>query len=307
MTRLHEATHAPFVGFNRAQAAVIEGAVLVEPPATLHGREGRRRDGLPADRHRQDRGRRGARGLELAAAGGGGAPRTRRTALVSRMQSARQRAQRRGGAGGRGLRRRSDRPEGAGATARSAGCPAGASRPSSPRCAYAGCERSISATIGDVPMHDRAALLARVAAVAACGVDLVKVGIEPRHAEAPRVIDALGASGAARRRVPGRPRDRFRARAGRLRARLCGAHARYRRQARGQPVRCRRRGRAAPLHRDGARRAATGGSGRVAADGACRAPAPLRRRRATAPRAAHARRFERAAAVAGADRRAKPA
>jgi uncharacterized protein len=29
MTRLHEATHAPFTGFNRAQAAVIEGAVLV--------------------------------------------------------------------------------------------------------------------------------------------------------------------------------------------------------------------------------------------------------------------------------------
>jgi hypothetical protein len=29
MTRLHEATHAPFVGFNRAQAAVIEGAILV--------------------------------------------------------------------------------------------------------------------------------------------------------------------------------------------------------------------------------------------------------------------------------------
>jgi hypothetical protein len=29
MTRLHEATHAPFIGFNRAQAAVIEGAVLV--------------------------------------------------------------------------------------------------------------------------------------------------------------------------------------------------------------------------------------------------------------------------------------
>jgi hypothetical protein len=29
MTRLHEATHAPVIGFNRAQAAVIEGAVLV--------------------------------------------------------------------------------------------------------------------------------------------------------------------------------------------------------------------------------------------------------------------------------------
>ena len=29
MQPVHEATHAPFVGFNRAQAAVVEGAVLV--------------------------------------------------------------------------------------------------------------------------------------------------------------------------------------------------------------------------------------------------------------------------------------
>jgi hypothetical protein len=29
MARVHEATHAPYAGFNRAQAAVIEGAVLV--------------------------------------------------------------------------------------------------------------------------------------------------------------------------------------------------------------------------------------------------------------------------------------
>lgn len=29
MRTVHEATHAPFIGFNRAQAAVIEGAVLV--------------------------------------------------------------------------------------------------------------------------------------------------------------------------------------------------------------------------------------------------------------------------------------
>jgi hypothetical protein len=29
MTRLHDATHAPFMGFNRAQAAVLEGAILV--------------------------------------------------------------------------------------------------------------------------------------------------------------------------------------------------------------------------------------------------------------------------------------
>ena len=29
MRRVHEAVHAPFIGFNRAQAAVIEGAILV--------------------------------------------------------------------------------------------------------------------------------------------------------------------------------------------------------------------------------------------------------------------------------------
>jgi uncharacterized protein len=29
MARLHEVAHAPFIGFNRAQAAVVEGAVLV--------------------------------------------------------------------------------------------------------------------------------------------------------------------------------------------------------------------------------------------------------------------------------------
>ena len=29
LARVHEAQHAPFLGFNRAQAAVIEGAVLV--------------------------------------------------------------------------------------------------------------------------------------------------------------------------------------------------------------------------------------------------------------------------------------
>ncbi len=29
LDRVHEATHAPFAGFNRAQAAVIEGAVLI--------------------------------------------------------------------------------------------------------------------------------------------------------------------------------------------------------------------------------------------------------------------------------------
>lgn len=54
----------------------------------------------------------------------------------------------------------------------------------------------ISATIGDLPMTDLAAILARVGAVAACGVDYVKVGIE-RGAQAAAVLDALAGSGHA--------------------------------------------------------------------------------------------------------------
>jgi uncharacterized protein (UPF0264 family) len=52
----------------------------------------------------------------------------------------------------------------------------------------------VSATIGDVPMDEMAELTARVAAVGACAVDYVKVGIEP----VPRsldVLDALAACG----------------------------------------------------------------------------------------------------------------
>ncbi|HKX40622.1 MAG TPA: (5-formylfuran-3-yl)methyl phosphate synthase [Burkholderiaceae bacterium] len=54
----------------------------------------------------------------------------------------------------------------------------------------------ISATIGDLPMSDGEAILARVDAVAACGVDYVKVGIE-RTAQAAEVLAALAGSGHA--------------------------------------------------------------------------------------------------------------
>jgi uncharacterized protein (UPF0264 family) len=54
----------------------------------------------------------------------------------------------------------------------------------------------ISATIGDLPMTDLAAILARVDAVAACGVDYVKVGIE-RAAPARAVLAALAGTGHA--------------------------------------------------------------------------------------------------------------
>lgn len=50
----------------------------------------------------------------------------------------------------------------------------------------------VSATIGDLPMHALTAIQARVEAVADCGVDYVKVGIE-RAPEALVVLDALAA------------------------------------------------------------------------------------------------------------------
>jgi uncharacterized protein (UPF0264 family) len=51
----------------------------------------------------------------------------------------------------------------------------------------------VSATVGDLPMDDVAPLLAQVAAVAACGVNWVKVGIDPRPPGAAAVLDALAA------------------------------------------------------------------------------------------------------------------
>ena len=53
----------------------------------------------------------------------------------------------------------------------------------------------VSATIGDLAMDDVAAILDRVTAVAACGVDFVKVGIE-RAPQAVAVLDALAACNA---------------------------------------------------------------------------------------------------------------
>jgi uncharacterized protein (UPF0264 family) len=54
--------------------------------------------------------------------------------------------------------------------------------------------RPVSATIGDLPMEALSRILARVEAVAACGVDYVKVGIE-RDPKAFTVLDALVACG----------------------------------------------------------------------------------------------------------------
>lgn len=59
-----------------------------------------------------------------------------------------------------------------------------------------GCALPVSATIGDWPMHERAAILARVGAVAATGADIVKVGIE-RDPAAQAVLDDLARCGHA--------------------------------------------------------------------------------------------------------------
>jgi (5-formylfuran-3-yl)methyl phosphate synthase len=58
-----------------------------------------------------------------------------------------------------------------------------------------GVGRPVSATIGDVPMAQQGDILARVAAVAACGVDYVKVGIAPGEG-AEGVLRALAGCGA---------------------------------------------------------------------------------------------------------------
>jgi uncharacterized protein (UPF0264 family) len=58
----------------------------------------------------------------------------------------------------------------------------------------AGLQQPVSATIGDVPLHELAHIVERVEAVCACGVDYVKVGIEPGDG-APAALDALAHCG----------------------------------------------------------------------------------------------------------------
>lgn len=58
----------------------------------------------------------------------------------------------------------------------------------------AGSPLPVSATIGDVPMHELDTILERVEAVGACGVDYVKVGIE-RSPAAGAALRALAACG----------------------------------------------------------------------------------------------------------------
>ncbi|WP_280151526.1 (5-formylfuran-3-yl)methyl phosphate synthase [Piscinibacter sp. XHJ-5] len=56
-------------------------------------------------------------------------------------------------------------------------------------------EIPISATVGDLDAHERETILRRVADVAACGVDYVKVGVSPCAAAAP-LLSALARCGA---------------------------------------------------------------------------------------------------------------
>jgi len=56
-----------------------------------------------------------------------------------------------------------------------------------------GCRLPVSATIGDLPMHELPAILRQVNAIGACGVDYVKVGID-RTPAAAAVLAALAAS-----------------------------------------------------------------------------------------------------------------
>jgi len=56
-----------------------------------------------------------------------------------------------------------------------------------------GCGLPVSATIGDLPMQDMAAILRQVDAVGECGVNYVKVGIESVSAAA-AVLEALAAA-----------------------------------------------------------------------------------------------------------------
>ena len=70
MARVHEVTHAPFIGFNRAQAAVIEGAVLVSRLHMLPRRRSTAEMAYLQIAIDKTAGRRRARGLGLAARGG---------------------------------------------------------------------------------------------------------------------------------------------------------------------------------------------------------------------------------------------
>lgn len=216
MARVHEVQHAPFIGFNRAQAAVLEGAVLVSrlgmlPAAKVDaemaylqiaidktaGPEEREAWGWLQEAIASHRAG-GANGSSptpgpagsptsggvAAAAASVSVPLAATQVLVSvrSVEEALQAAE--AGADFIDLKE----PKG-GALG---GLPLDTLAAIVRALRAQGHARPISATIGDLPMAPLQPLLERVAAVAACGVDYVKVGIT-RGPEAAAVVEALAA------------------------------------------------------------------------------------------------------------------
>lgn len=215
MARVHEVQHAPFIGFNRAQAAVLEGAVLVSrlgmlPAAKVDaemaylqiaidktaGPEEREAWGWLHEaiaRHRAGgahpspmpgpAGGSPSEGVEAAAVGAAKPlPATQVLVSVRSVEEALQAAE--AGVDFIDLKE----PKG-GALG---GLPLDTLAAIVRALRAQGHPRPVSATIGDLPMTPLAPLLERVAAVAACGVDYVKVGIT-HGPEAAAVIEALAA------------------------------------------------------------------------------------------------------------------
>ena len=237
-------------GFNRAQAAVVEGAVLVSrlhmlPPEKIDAEMAYLQIAIDKTAGPEEHEAWGWLREAVAA-------HRAKAAVMTPDAAAGQRAQRRRGAAGGARRRRLHRPEGARRRARSAACRwrriARDRRGAAQRRAS---RLPISATIGDVPMH----ALTRHPGARRCGGRLRRRLREGRHRARP--------GGAARARRAGRAAARRSCRcssptAGSMtalvaRARLAlgfpGADGRHRRQARRQPVRCGAARRAAPLRR----------------------------------------------------------
>jgi uncharacterized protein (UPF0264 family) len=82
--------------------------------------------------------------------------------------------------------------------------PTGTIRDIVERLRGAGMQHPVSATIGDVPMHALAEILARVDAVAGCGVDYVKVGIDAGSAAGPSQGGSLPLGGTRAQQARGR-------------------------------------------------------------------------------------------------------
>lgn len=197
MARVHEAQHAPFIGFNRAQAAVLEGAVLVSrlhmlPAAKVDTEMAYLQIAIDKTAGPDEREAWGwlqeaiARHRAQAAETAPPAAPVRTQVLVSVRNVAEALLAAEAGTDFIDLKEPSRGALG--------GLPLDTLAEVVAALRAQGHARPISATIGDLPMASLKAILDRVAAVAACGVDYVKVGIT-RSPDAPGVLAALAASG----------------------------------------------------------------------------------------------------------------